>query len=393
VYKGVFGVYLNTFTDFPAKVAEIPMGAFFGEMAVIDGSVRSATIISEGEGAAMEISKENFKPLLASNPVIAKKILATLATRYASTVKLAEEAGNTVEALPAEVASVEDIPDNACFDSMIFFASKIRELNQMLNPELKQKIEVKKSAGGAVRLLPDGHEKLSGEDDNNNRELLSNYSYSCPYCEYNFNGKIPLISRLLQKEKTPDFRAAYSNFNIFYYTNVVCPNCNYCDCYQEFTKNIFIGVDNLSGIQFPNEELFTGFTDDYARTAEEALLSHYLNLECLKQISGAELRIGKTWQRLFWFYSDTGNEKWKRHAAEQAVKNFHAHLKNNGSDMKVEEYMTLNMITAELCCVIDKHAEAMEYFKANTAIPRYTGHELAIISARRFREIKSEVGA
>lgn len=40
VLRGVFGVYINTFTDFPVRVAGIPEGAFFGEMSVIDGSPR-----------------------------------------------------------------------------------------------------------------------------------------------------------------------------------------------------------------------------------------------------------------------------------------------------------------------------------------------------------------
>jgi hypothetical protein len=146
----------------------------------------------------------------------------------------------------------------------------------------------------------------------------------------------------------------------------------------------------VTGNQFGNEEWYTGFTDDYTRSTEEALLSYYLNLECLKQIPNSELRMGKAWQRLYWFYSDKGNEKWKTYAAEQAVKNFNIFLKKQGDTMKTEEYMTLNLIAGEMSCAIGKNAEAMEYFKINTAIPKYTAHELARVSARRYKEIRNE---
>ena len=138
VTKGVFGVYINSFTDFPAKVAEIPVGAYLGEMAVIDGSPRSATIISEEAGMAVAIGSEHFKDLLNENPDIAVKILETLSGRYESTAKLAAEKGSKVAELPEEFKSPEKQPPETYYDSMIYLAGQIRELNELLNPQKKQ---------------------------------------------------------------------------------------------------------------------------------------------------------------------------------------------------------------------------------------------------------------
>ena len=55
VLKGTFGVYINSFSSFPIRVAEVRQGSFFGEMSVIDGWPRSATIIAEEEGAALAV--------------------------------------------------------------------------------------------------------------------------------------------------------------------------------------------------------------------------------------------------------------------------------------------------------------------------------------------------
>jgi CRP-like cAMP-binding protein len=52
VAKGRFGVYINSFTDFPTKVAGITEDGFFGEMSAIDGWMRSATVISEEQGVS-----------------------------------------------------------------------------------------------------------------------------------------------------------------------------------------------------------------------------------------------------------------------------------------------------------------------------------------------------
>src|SRR5690349_13362161 len=56
-------------------------GAFFGEMALIDDSPRSADVVAEGEVLALTIDRSGFAKLLRSEPALSQALLRTLAAR------------------------------------------------------------------------------------------------------------------------------------------------------------------------------------------------------------------------------------------------------------------------------------------------------------------------
>jgi CRP-like cAMP-binding protein len=56
-------------------------GAFFGEMALIDDSPRSADVVAEGEVLALTIDRSGFTKLLRAEPTLAQALLRTLAAR------------------------------------------------------------------------------------------------------------------------------------------------------------------------------------------------------------------------------------------------------------------------------------------------------------------------
>jgi CRP-like cAMP-binding protein len=56
-------------------------GAFFGEMALIDDSPRSADVVAEGEVLALTIDRTGFTKLLRSEPALSQALLRTLAAR------------------------------------------------------------------------------------------------------------------------------------------------------------------------------------------------------------------------------------------------------------------------------------------------------------------------
>lgn len=63
------------------KTAEIGPGASFGEMTLIDGSPRSATVRAQTHIKALAISSFNFLAILQNEWAITKKILAQLSSR------------------------------------------------------------------------------------------------------------------------------------------------------------------------------------------------------------------------------------------------------------------------------------------------------------------------
>jgi CRP-like cAMP-binding protein len=56
-------------------------GAFFGEMALIDDSPRSADVVADGEVLALTIDRPGFTKLLKAEPALSQALLRTLAAR------------------------------------------------------------------------------------------------------------------------------------------------------------------------------------------------------------------------------------------------------------------------------------------------------------------------
>jgi CRP/FNR family transcriptional regulator, cyclic AMP receptor protein len=57
------------------------IGDYFGEMGLIDGEPRSATIVAEGELQVMKLPRRPFLKLLSQEPQIATAMMAELAAR------------------------------------------------------------------------------------------------------------------------------------------------------------------------------------------------------------------------------------------------------------------------------------------------------------------------
>jgi CRP-like cAMP-binding protein len=63
------------------EVATLDTGSFFGEMSLLDGLPRSATIISNGDLIVLSIGTANFEKIITMEPTLAVKIMTTLSKR------------------------------------------------------------------------------------------------------------------------------------------------------------------------------------------------------------------------------------------------------------------------------------------------------------------------
>lgn len=92
VERGVRGDAFYLILDGRAKVyrsvvpggrilARLGPGDFFGEMALLDGGPRAATVVAETPLAAMRLSRPAFRRLLQKEPAVAVRVLEEMARR------------------------------------------------------------------------------------------------------------------------------------------------------------------------------------------------------------------------------------------------------------------------------------------------------------------------
>ncbi len=63
------------------EVASLGPGDYFGEMSLIDGGPRSATVVAETPVRTLSLTSWTFLPLLDENPSIARKLLVEMSRR------------------------------------------------------------------------------------------------------------------------------------------------------------------------------------------------------------------------------------------------------------------------------------------------------------------------
>jgi CRP-like cAMP-binding protein len=63
------------------RARRLGVGDYFGEMALLDGAPRSASVVADGEVLALTIDRPGFTKILRAEPALAQALLGTLAAR------------------------------------------------------------------------------------------------------------------------------------------------------------------------------------------------------------------------------------------------------------------------------------------------------------------------
>jgi CRP/FNR family cyclic AMP-dependent transcriptional regulator len=69
------------------KIATLEAGDFFGEMSLLDGGPRSATVTADSDMHLLVMTSRGFSQVVEDMPSVARKILRTLAERLRETEK------------------------------------------------------------------------------------------------------------------------------------------------------------------------------------------------------------------------------------------------------------------------------------------------------------------
>jgi CRP-like cAMP-binding protein len=86
-----------------AWLAELGPGSFFGELALLDGGPRTATVVADTDMTLLVLSRTEFKSLQFSAPSVAYKMLVELGARLRRTYEMGD--GTPVTSM-SEVASL-----------------------------------------------------------------------------------------------------------------------------------------------------------------------------------------------------------------------------------------------------------------------------------------------
>jgi len=90
------------------KVAELATGSFFGEMALLTGEKRKATVAALNQVTLFEISKTNLLPILEKRQEILQDIGKILATRQVENAAKSAQYSETMRNKDAEIATTTD---------------------------------------------------------------------------------------------------------------------------------------------------------------------------------------------------------------------------------------------------------------------------------------------
>ena len=98
IYDGKCDVVIKTPDDKKNVVATLAPPAIFGEMSLLTGASRNATVHAREDTRVFAIDKSILSELLTSNPPLAETFAETLATRQAAIDKMEEGRRSTAEA-------------------------------------------------------------------------------------------------------------------------------------------------------------------------------------------------------------------------------------------------------------------------------------------------------
>jgi len=95
IREGVVGVWIKMDDGDAIEVARLGAGSFFGEMALLTGEPRTASIITKTESYLYEITKEDFSPIIESSPQTVHKLSLELTQRSINREYLEDEYRNS----------------------------------------------------------------------------------------------------------------------------------------------------------------------------------------------------------------------------------------------------------------------------------------------------------
>lgn len=310
------------------QVAELSAGNFVGEMSVLEGQSRSATVVVLEDAVTLSIDQANFVKFIASKPEWAFKIMQALSNRLRK----------VNEKLTATQFKEEDIQKGV--DKFI------------PNPSTT-----------TSAIFPDGHSTYGIQVPGEYSEYLYDRKMACPVCQSEFTGQVMRTSRLRLVTTEKDFRERHENFDKLWYNIWVCPSCYYAS----FTSD-FLSIEKRPAAKL--EPLLMEFAknnhfkiDNHITDIDQVFLFYYLALNTRKLMKKVDFKVGKLWLNMAWLYQDVNDEKMFNLAYKTSMENYSYVLYNSHVDVVPQEEQKLFMLLGEMYLKENNAQEALKCYQ------------------------------
>lgn len=399
VLKGKFNVYISSFTDFPIMVSEIGPGQFFGEMSVLDGEPRSATVIAAEDSIAMELAKDDFGKLVGDDSEIALSVMATFSKRIKTlkeSLSGADGINFSTDRLEQEdfVRILQESPEKV-LPLITALSARVRELNEQLSDvrgesdtEFAPEDYDEQEQSGTLAIMPEDHRKYGVLAPNKYGFFVEEANVSCPVCSHRFKANMPLLAKLAQKSCRTgyDQRVVYENFDPLWYGIWVCPECNYANYYGAFSKLSSKATSALLNSGYKRRvEKFSGYKTPLS--VDSVFESYYLALLCNEMGERSMRACAKTWLRLYWLYSDRNDIVNRKRAATNAL----AEYESIALDSAGDERNQINTIIAELAISLADYRKAALYYDRVAMNTKRSAPMLYSQASMRLSELKLKI--
>ncbi|KUO76203.1 MAG: hypothetical protein APF81_10815 [Desulfosporosinus sp. BRH_c37] len=350
ILSGSVRVLITAPNENKVEIALLKAGDTFGEMALLEGLQRSATVQALEETTTVAVNISNFESVICQEPALALRIMKSLSER--------------IRRQNAELAKYKDqlcLNSEPLEDTGPLTIVEIKEENKLENthentPECDDFSKLIQYIGKYKETAPTNHS-----------EYLFGKKILCPVCGQTIEVKMIRSSKLRLKQIEPDYRHVYSDFDMLWYIVWVCPHCYYANFNSDF-PNISdrerIRIKELSSIA---KDIF-GPSLNGPPSLIQVFKDYYLTLYWLQQLPSPDFeKLGKLWLRLSWLYNDVQEAELSIAATSKALEYF-LNLINSSVKTTAAQDQYLYLLLGELNFKMGKIAEARNYFRQSIVI-------------------------
>ncbi|HWI55090.1 MAG TPA: DUF2225 domain-containing protein [Desulfobacteria bacterium] len=294
ILSGAVDVYMTSVDGFPISIAQLGPGDFLGEMSLLEGQSRSASVRALEETKVIAVNKGNFEEVFYHEPQLAYRIMKGLSSRL-------RKQNDKIR------------------------RHKLGNETTIKSGENSLGEEYIASLAGLLP-FPEGHKQYSVIAPDDHEEFLFQKKIQCPVCGQSFNAPMVRSTKLRLQCIDADFRQRYMGFEPLWYLIWVCPHCYYANFNYQFTQiPPDIRKSLLDAFMKLREKMFFAYTSP--RDIDQVFVAYYLALNCITKIRPDAEQIGRIWLRLSWLYQDMGDTDMFRLATDKALE-YYQKLRN-----------------------------------------------------------------